>query len=159
MQSQEWRPLSICTLRRIPPFWRSHNCLRLRMRLNGCYKPVSLTGQGLNVLGFSAESPNTWRNLLTAWFRLSSNSTNVSAAHNLARNSSRVTTSPGRSARTRSISKAFGDKATFSPSLWSSPDVRSNSNSQKRSRVGSGPTPARRLQVARQFSTKLLKRM
>src|ERR1017187_5737225 len=49
--------------------------------------------------GSSAESPKTRRSLLTAWFRLSSNSTKVSAGHKRARRSSRVTTSPGCSTR------------------------------------------------------------
>ena len=50
--------------------------------------------------GLSAESPSASRSLLIAVFRLLSKSTNVSADQFSERNSSRVTTSPGRCNRT-----------------------------------------------------------
>ena len=76
--------------------------------------------------GTSAESPSTSRILLIAVLRLRSTSTNVSGQRRFC-NSSRVTTSPGRSSRMASTWNGCPLNFSFTPSLRSSPVRRSAS--------------------------------
>src|SRR5262245_17345404 len=82
--------------------------------------------------GRSAESPSASRNRLTALFKPRSKSTNVSAAHSRRCSSSRVTSSPGCSSRSRSTSNDWSRSLTRTPCFRSSPDRGSTSKIPKR---------------------------
>src|SRR5262249_42729559 len=88
--------------------------------------------------GLSAESPSTSLIFLTAVFRPSSKSTNVSAGQSACFRSSRVTISPRRSSNTRRTWKGCSCNRTRLPCSHTSPDRTSTSKLSNRSRLEDG---------------------
>ena len=82
--------------------------------------------------GLSAESPNAKRNFRIAVLIPSSNPTYVLAGHSFVYNSSRVTSSPGRSSSNGSTRKGCSCRGTRTPSLRNSGQAKSMSYSPVR---------------------------
>src|SRR5258707_6510093 len=82
--------------------------------------------------GTSADSPSASRNLLIAVFRPVSKSTKVSPGQSLLRNSSRATTSPGRSTKVATTWNACSWSITFLPAWGNAQPWKFTSNLPKR---------------------------
>ncbi len=87
--------------------------------------------------GESAGSSSAWRKRLTAEFSPTSKSTNVRSLHRRRRNSSRVTTSPGRSSSATSTRNGCSRKRTAMPCFSRRPLSVSTSNGPKCARIES----------------------
>src|SRR6266702_2084767 len=97
-------------------------------------------------LAWSAESFNAARNLFTAAFRLCSKSTNVSSGQSFLCNSSRVTSSPGRSSSNSRMVNGWPSSRTLIPPLRNSRDAKLNSKTPKHTtfNLAGMATPVRR---------------